>query len=769
MTLFPRRLQPVAQSPVAAARGVAFSATLIVAALLATLLLCAAPARAVVNTELPGVRVGLQPRNGESVLDATLTENTSNVWANTPVPHTFENPLGNPVLHGTNLYAIYWDPMNRYDGDWQHVINTFFQSVGAASGSTASVFGVDAQYTDRSNLPAAYQASYHTAYTDTHVYPVSPGCTDPRPLKKWREEEKAITCLTDSQLQQELARFITAENLPKGMNSVYYLLTPPGVAVCLDAGATHCSDFTRSAEEETKNEFASETYKKSFCSYHADINPGGTESGDGNTILYAAIPWTAGLVGDSHFALADRTQSYHCQDGGFDPSSRPTEQREIIKPRNAKEQKEFTEKTPEEQEQLEKDAALQGPHIQEPNQVGCPSPDGACDTGLADLIVNQIAVEQQNVVTNPLLNAWQDSSHNEATDECRNFFSASPSIGEGPPGKIGGSVGANPETGAGTLFNQTLHTHNYYLNTAFNFAGIRLAYPAVPCLSAVTLEPQFTAPTTVNTGEVVGFDGMESNISLNSGVNYTAGGSAKVTYATYTWNFGDGSATVTGYAPGDPTCEGPWISPCAASVFHTYKYGGTYPVTLTVTDVGGHEASVTNPVTVNGPSKESSAGGGSAVPGAAGGGSQTSGGSSPSSSPGATAPPVAKPKPVVAAAAVSRSLRGVLRHGLTVRYSVSEQVVGHFEVLLASSVARRLGLRGPAATGLAPGSAPQIVIGKAILVTTKGGRNTAIIQFTKRTASRLATLRHVSLQLRLVVRNASNQTVTVIATVPLSH
>ena len=40
--------------------------------------------------------------------------------------------------------------------------------------------------------------------------------------------------------------------------------------------------------------------------------------------------------------------------------------------------------------------------------------------GLADLIVSQIGVQQQNIVTDPLLNAWQDSAGNEVTDECRN-------------------------------------------------------------------------------------------------------------------------------------------------------------------------------------------------------------------------------------------------------------------------------------------------------------------------------------------------------------
>ena len=57
------------------------------------------------------------------------------------------------------------------------------------------------------------------------------------------------------------------------------------------------------------------------------------------------------------------------------------------------------------------------------------------------------------------------------------------------------------------------------------------------------------------------------------------------------WNFGDGSPEISGYAPGlGPVRSEPWLSECAESVFHTYSAGGTYTVTLTVTDVGGNTA-----------------------------------------------------------------------------------------------------------------------------------------------------------------------------------
>jgi hypothetical protein len=741
----------------------------------AVLLFAAAPAGAVV-TAVPTTggptTVGLQPREAQFFFDGTLEGDGLEEFFAVPSASSFANPDGGAVLPSDNTYAIYWDPTYHYHDDWEHVIDTFFHNMGADSGSLASVFAVDAQYTDAANQHALYKSTFQGAYTDTDPYPTIGNCSDPAPLTGESHPDKepdAITCLTDAQIQEELKLFIADHGLQKGMSTVFYLLTPPGVTVCLDAGGSsgHCSDYKASSPG---------SYANSFCSYHSDYSPTNTVVGDERTILYAVIPWIAGGLGDGHLAPVDQTatEAYKCQDGGFDPSSEPTGKKEKAKENKIESEKEKEEKTrnheeEEEQKKKQKEAVeLEGPHQQEPNQVSCPSSDGFCDTGLADLIIGQIAVEQQNVVTDPLLNAWQQQElpHNEATDECRNFFAPT----------LGGSVAANPETYAGTLYNQSLNGGNYYLNDAFNLAAQKLPYPGITCLPGIRLEPQFTGPNPVNTGEVVGFNGMESDITLNWGTAYSAN-APKPTYATYKWNFGDGSPEVTGFAPGAPSvnspgtspCAAPWEAPCAASTFHSYQYGGTYDVTLTVTDVGGNTASVTHQVTVDGPGppvKEQASGN-------AGQTTASSSGSSGSSSTGATgtSAPAPVPNPVAAEAVVSRSLRSALRKGLVVRYSVNEQVAGHFEVLLNRAVARRLGIGGAAAADLPAGYAPELVVAKAILITTKGGRSTVDIQFSKRTAARLGRLSKVSLVLRLIVRNAASSspaTTTVLSTVTLS-
>jgi PKD domain len=709
-------------------------------------LLSATPAAAHV-VEVGGTKFGVQ-RHSETLLEPG------------DEPQTFANPTGSPVLHQNSTYAIFWDPKYHYLDPWTEVIDQFFQNISSASGSLASVFAVDTQYTDKTNKPAFYKSAFRGSYADKAPYPSPAGCTNPEPLG----EGENITCLSDKQIRAQLESFISREKLPKGMGTIYYLLTPPGVTVCTDEGpsAEHCSSNASSPA--------------SFCSYHTAITPTNPSTGDANTILYGVIPWTAGSLGDPLLVPGNRTSGYDCQDGGFDPSSKAGEKKEKSKEETLKQEEERIKKesemTKEEKEKAKRARELEGPHQEEPNQASspdqtsCPNAyDGGCDVGLADIIITQIASEQQDIVTDPLLNAWQDKKGNEVVDECRNLFGL----------VTGGSVTANEESFAGTLSNQTFGAGNYYLNNAFNAAALKIYQPSGACIHHVNLVPSFTAPTPVNSGEIVGFNGLESNVELDAAADFPGGGAEKLTYATYTWNFGDGSPTVSGFAPGAPPCsEVPWLTPCAASVFHSYTYGGTYGVTLTVRDVGGNEASVTNPITVVGsgppapPAPPSGGGSTSAGSSAAGGSSSSS--SSGSSGSGSTAQTF--PGPVATQVVLSHSLPSTLSNGLVVRYSVNEQVAGQFQVLLASSIAKRIGLHGAPAQGLPAGTPPSIVIAKAILVTTKGGRNTVKILFGKQTAAKLRKLRKVTLMLRLTVRNASSHSplsTTVLSTVNLSR
>lgn len=682
------------------------------------LLLATGPASARVSTvEFEGapLTLGVQPRS------------TALGSPGAPVL-TFDNHEGHPVMHSSSVYAIYWDPEYLYHGDWVHLIDTFLQSAGAESGSLADVYGVNEQYTDRSNSRAAYRTTFRGAYTDTKSYPGS-GCVDPD-LFDNPEKHPAlfnnVACLTDKQLREELRAFLAKNGLKTGMGTIFYLLTPPGVTVCADGGGVsgHCSDFfwqpsAKVGEEEPNPQ----SYENSFCSYHSNITTAPAE-GNEATILYAEIPWTAGGLGSPF----EQAPAFDCQDGGLDPSG----------------------KVPEEAEEKR--------HQQEPNQLafGTRGPDGTFDTGLADLIINQVAVEQQNTVTNPLLNAWQDKAGFEATDECRDDFALT----------AGGESKEVEDTGAGTLFNQVLAGNHYYLNDAFNLAALKQGFPGIPCLPGASLQPQFTAPNAVNAGDIVGFDASESNVTLDAGQGYPASGAPYRTYPTYTWDFGDGSKTTSADPPGASKTDEP-------SAFHSYRYGGTYEVTLTVTDVGGNTASVTRPVSVVGepppapaPSPPAPVGGSTA--GATAIAPTTSSAAGASSSGGSAGS--AMPAPTIYDHLASHLLSRALRSGLSIRYSVNEQVAGTVEVMLDSATAKRLGIRGPSAKGLPSGYPRSTVIGFAVLVTMRGGHGALKVKLSRATAERLAPLHHVKLTLRFVVRNAARhhpKTATLLSTAVL--
>jgi hypothetical protein len=751
----------------------------------------AAPAGAQVQT-IGTVKVGLQERSTE-LWEAGLHANTKGEISGEPIEskgsYEFANPEGRPIVSSAQVYAVYWDPGDVYHGNWQRPLNEFFANMASATGALGDAFAVDTQYTDAADQHASAHVGFAGAYTDTDPYPVNTeiypaGCEDPDPLGIGK-----ITCVSGKQIEEELERFIADHSLPKGMGTIYYLLTPPGVTDCLAEG--HCSDYVGTPV--AKNE----SYEHSFCSYHSAINPGGPPEGSAQTILYAAIPWTAGTLGDYH--LAPRMQADECQDGDWEPHAPGGEAKGV----------ERLEVTPVEQE---------------PNQEGLGA-DGSYDGGLADLIVGQIATEQQDILTDPLLNGWQthvsagEGAGEEVTDLCRDFFA--PALGgasgvESEQEKAaraleereleakaleGGASQAEAEaiakelakkkphhgeegTEAGTLYNAEVGGGHYYINNAFNLAAIKVDYPGVPCLKGVSLAPSFTAPTNVNAGEIVGFDGMESNITLDEGTSYSSG-KPLASYPTYEWSFGDGTS-VKGFAPGAPSknspettpCELPWESPCAASAFHTYAYGGTYQVTLTVTDVGGNVSKITEPITVAGAPAPSAGGGGGDEPGAVVGGlpgvsvisKSTKGGSGGAGKSKESKAPLSRP--VATAIVTTTSLNTAVQAGLGVRYSVNQQVAGHFEVLLPTRLAKRLKIKGAKAKGLPAGMARETVIAYALLETTRSAHGKISIAIPGATGQRLDRLRHVKLTLRLVVRNASRtepKTTLLMTAVKLRH
>jgi len=636
---------------------------------------------------------------------------------------------GGPVLHSSDAYVIFWDPDERYFGEWERLIEQYFQQVGTESGTLENVFAVDSQYTDSTGR-AANQSTFRGGYADKDTYPTSENCTAPA----------EITCITDQQIRTELERVIKSGALPGATGTpVYYLLTPPGVTVCTKETGGECSEpnpAVATTEPERREEEEQEAHT-GFCGYHSVT----TEAGKAEPIIYAVQPWVAGDAGEfiesySPLVTSDVAPAvYPCQ-ANREPLNEPNQP--------------------------------QGASLFGSNYAG----------GLADVIINDLSIEQRNVVVNPLLNGWyQEGTDAEQGDMCQWGF--------GPPPET--TPKANQATHAASEFNETIDGGNYYLSWGFNSTGVTSRHRD-ECWQGVTLEPHFTAPNPVNTGDVVAFDGTTSNITLDAASGLPA--DEPFTPTIYKWNFGDGSV-----ASG--------TSATAASVFHAYQYGGKCEVTLTVIDSAENVRSFSEVITVNGtPPPSSSTPGACSAPksgggsGGSGGSEGTSGSESPggsggsgsSSSSGSSAQNATSGSggsggtgssggsgqapttpPVASAAVASHSLSRALQGGLVVTYSVNQQVAGNFQVLLAASVGKRVGLTHPLATGLPQGTPQQVVVAKALVVTTKGGHSKLKITFSKATAKRLRHLRSASLLVRLIVRNSAGNLTTVLSKITLSH
>ena len=206
----------------------------------------------------PKIKVGLQPRESQFYWEGSrkyegLGEKAG--FVENKATASFDNASGNEVVHTAATYVIYWDPQDYYHGDWQSLIDGFMANVGTAGGQLSKVFAVDAQYTDKTNKPAASYSSFRAAYTDTHPYPATNGCTDPRALElgiPLLEGTLTPVCVTAAQVQTELEWLIKQREeehypLSKGMGTIFSNpLTPPGVTVCLNEGGgpeADCSDF----------------------------------------------------------------------------------------------------------------------------------------------------------------------------------------------------------------------------------------------------------------------------------------------------------------------------------------------------------------------------------------------------------------------------------------------------------------------------------------------------------------------------------------------
>lgn len=584
----------------------------------------------VVNDQ--GTMAGVALAPGSSLSGTTVSTVTSSGPCTDPwLSSDFSLPnsglcwhAGGKVIHANETFALTWDAptQNNQHAYWagtRGYVEQFLRDVATGSGTLTSPYALTAQYQDGSGgasnnsifgggcidygVQGGSACEFGAPTGAGHDYGTN-GCT---PSGVSFGGTANTVCLTDSQLQGELAAMITQTGIlghtEPGYTPLVILLMPPGVETCLDSGGTLCSANGSSTGSSTAQ----------FCSYHSHLSVGGTD------VAYVVQPWVAATSCD-------------------DPSDPP-----LLK-----------NPTP---QQLSTEAGLR--------------------------LVNPLSQAELSALVNPDLNGWFALDGSEMNDN---------------GGCTGEPDGVDQETVGDSSQNP------YFLQHEFNNAGVISSdpYTYFGCAPGVILSANFVVPSAVNQGDVVAFDGSSSASTL------------LIPNAGYKWNFGDGQ-----------TATGP-------SVEHSYTKGGTYQVTLTVTDRGGDQSSLSQDIVVLGPTGQPTTN----QPGQQGG-----------SSGGAPAPLQVRIQ------LLPQALKQVLRSGIAVRLTSSGEASGFASVKVTRAIAKRLHLR--------VGRGPAVVIGQGFVSEVFGGTATLHLYLSRGTVAKLKSLKHLSLTISLQLVGAAGDHLTI--------
>jgi hypothetical protein len=294
------------------ARWAVLSAAL---ATLASLFMVTAGAQAVVvNVNGTPAGVALLPSGAQraSLPNGTIQApggTCSDPWlSNDLVYQPNTNPLcwrGGSVVHANETFAVTWDPMHRYWSGTRGYVEQFLRDVADASNRRDSPYALTTQYQDgtgRASANSKYgggcidygnpnsSGNPNTTCLFGNAVQTGPGNNYPGngcPVtgQSWEfgsgtnGKVNNDTCLTDAQLQGEVASIVNQTGVigrtARDYSPLVVLLVPPMVETCLDAQGSVCSANSDATTENAQ-----------FCSYHSQVNVGGTE------VSYVVQPWT---------------------------------------------------------------------------------------------------------------------------------------------------------------------------------------------------------------------------------------------------------------------------------------------------------------------------------------------------------------------------------------------------------------------------------------------------------------------------------------------
>jgi hypothetical protein len=200
----------------------------------------------------------------------TATASTAGAAHRTPhhflglVPHHLRHAVRARPAHRTTK-AVSFNCVSACS-DYEATINQYFTDVAAASAANATdnVYSVATQYSgiQYSETFAANKNSFVDG--------------DPFPTTKTCHDGFDSYCVTDAQLQKEIARVIKAHHWPTlSLTSLYFIFTPANVGVCEGAGAANVN--------------TNQCTTNSFCAYHFSSN----------SFIYAVQPDAAASIGDA--------------------------------------------------------------------------------------------------------------------------------------------------------------------------------------------------------------------------------------------------------------------------------------------------------------------------------------------------------------------------------------------------------------------------------------------------------------------------------------
>jgi hypothetical protein len=636
---------------------------------------------------------------------------------------------GGDVINKNETFALTWDApfpdgsQRHYWSETRGYVEQYLRDVADGSGSLGSPYAVTTQYNDSSGraqnasvfgggcidygVTGSSTCEYGSPTGVGHNYPAS-GCTPGGDSFVSPDVVSSnAVCLTDAQLQSEVSTMVTQTGIvgrtQPGYTPLVTLLLPPGVETCLDASHTLCSSnasLTPPPPSVSTNSaggnIAAGTYlvEVTYMTSNGETVPSSsqtvTTTGATSTITVDSPPSTAGVTGwyayitDPNGATFWRQQSSptamgtaitlgNLTSGGTTPPNSSafcsyhsqvnvggTEVAYVVQPWTA-------------------GTGCDEPGL--PNIPNDPTPE-QLSVGVGSRLVSPLSQSEIAAIVNPAFDGWvaRDGSEIDDNGGCVPLPQALDSVQVG-------SSSQNP----------------YYLQREFNNAGVLEFDPNTyfGCAPVVTLSPQFVAPSAVDQGDEIEFDGSATASTLI------------IPNAGYAWNFGDGT-----------TATGP-------SVLHSYAQGGTYNVTLTVTDRGANQATFTQSVVVLGASGQSVA--------------QTP---IQASSGGASSQP-AGPALTVRLQMLPQSLKAVLRSGIAVRVNSTRAANGIASVSMTRTAAKR--------AHISFGRSPMVVIGVGTVASITNGTVTLHLHLSKRVAAKLAKLGRVTLTVRLALVAAGGQ------------